>query len=379
MVRTGNSGGVGAYGTQAGGFNAPKPVGFGQTAGAAFILNQTMANADLGWEKSYTTNVGLDLTFLKGKIDLTLDWYNAQTKDLLYLRDMPASLGGSWGSPFKMWQNVGETNNRGFEIAVQSKNFQRDSFTWTTAFTFARNKEQIVSLPGGKDLISSKLFLNNPVATFYDYKYLGIWQENELEEAAKYNSKPGDIKLATDGTFSEDGTHAYGINDKMVLGSAVPDWTGGIQNNFTYRRFDASIFLTARWGQMISSNLITRYDPTTGEKNSPDDVDYWTPENTGGYLPRPGLHSSTSGYIGFDALRYVDGSYFKIRNITLGYTLAESILGKIGVQKLRFYVTANNPVIFTKSKHLKYQDPEANGRDNFPLTKQFVAGLNMSF
>lgn len=376
---TGNSGGVGAYGTQAGGFNAPKPVGFGQTAGAAFILNQTMANADLGWEKSYTTNLGLDATFLNGRIDLTFDWYDAQTKDLLYLRDMPASLGGSWGAPFKMWQNVGETNNRGFEVTLQTKNIERDNFTWSTAFTFARNRERIVSLPGNKDLISTNLFLNHPVETFYDYQYLGIWQESEAEEASKYNSVPGDIKLATDGSVDENGRHAYGINDKRVLGSAVPDWTGGIQNNFTYRNFDASIFLTARWGQMISSNLITRYDPTTGVGNSPDDVDYWTPENPKGYLPRPGLHSSTSGYIGFGALKYVDGSYFKIRNITLGYTLPDNVIGRIGMRKLRFYVTANNPFIFTRSRHLKYQDPEANGRDNFPLTKQFVAGVNMSF
>ncbi len=376
---TGNSGGVGAYGTQAGGFNAPKPVGFGQTPGAAFILNQTMANAELGWEKSYTTNIGVDATFWSGRIDLTLDWYDAQTKDLLYLRDMPASLGGSWGSPFKMWQNVGETSNRGIEIALQTKNFDRENFTWTTAFTFARNKERIVSLPGNKDLISTNLFLNHPIETFYDYKYLGIWQENQADEALKYNSVPGDIRLATDGSVDEEGKHAYGINDKMVLGSAVPDWTGGIQNNFTYKNFDASLFLTARWGQMISSNLITRYDPTTAEGNSPDDIDYWTPENPGGYLPRPGLHSSRSGYIGFDALKYVDGSYFKIRNITLGYSLPQQIIQRIGMQKLRVYLTANNPFIFTKSEHLKYQDPEANGRDNFPLTKQFVAGLSVIF
>jgi len=377
---TGNSGGVGAYGTQAGGYNAPKPVGFGDnTPGAAFILNQLLANNDLGWEKSYNTNIGLDAEFLKGIVNLTVDWYNTDTKDILYLRNMPGSLGGSWGSPFKIWQNIGEMNNKGLEILINTRNIERDNFSWGSTLTFATNKEKIVSLPGNKDLISDGLFMNQPIVTYFDYKYLGIWQENEAGEAAKYNSQPGDIKLATNGLFNSDGKHTYGANDKTVLGSAVPDWTAGLQNNFKYKNFDASILVTARWGQMLRNNMITRYDPTTGVGNSPDDIDYWTPENPGAYLPRPGIHSSAAGYLGFDALKYVDGSYLKIRNITVGYTLPKSILSKFSMQKLRFYATAGNPFIFTKSDQLKYQDPEANGTDNFPLTKQFVFGLNVTF
>ena len=377
---TGNSGGVGAYGTQAGGFNAPKPVGFGlNSPGPAFILNQELANTSLGWEKSYNTNIGLDASFFNGIVNLTVDWYNTDTKDLLYRRSMPASLGGSWGSPFKMWQNIGATNNKGLEIMLETRNVNRKEFSWNTVFTFARNKEKIVSLPGEQNLISDGLFMNQPINSFFDYKYLGIWQENEAAEATKYNSRPGDIKLATDGTFKTDGTHAYGANDKVLLGSAVPDWTGGIQNNFKYKGFDASVLFTARWGQMLASDLITRYDPRVGTGNSPDDIDYWTPENPGAYLPRPGIHSSTSGYIGFDALKYVDGSYVKVRNITLGYSLAQHLSKKIGMQKLRFYATAGNPFIFAKSSQLKYQDPERNGSDNFPLTKQFVFGLNVTF
>lgn len=377
---TGNSGGVGAYGTQAGGYNAPKPVGFGlTTAGPSFILNSELANSELGWEKSYNTNIGLDAEFLKGIINLTVDWYNTDTKDLLYKRSMPASLGGSWGSPFKMWQNIGETNNKGLEVMLNTHNLTSKNFSWSTVFTFAKNKEKIVSLPGEKNLISDGLFMNQPIKTFYDYKYEGIWQESEAAEAAKYNSKPGDIKLQTDGTFKEDGTHSYNANDKVILGSSVPDWTGGIQNNFTYKGFDASVFVTARWGQMLASNLITRYDPTVGIGNSPDDIDYWTPENTDAYLTRPGLHSSVGGYIGFDALKYVDGSFVKVRNITLGYTLQQALLRKLTMQKLRFYVTANNPFIFSKSSLLKSQDPERGGSDNFPITKQFVLGLNVTF
>lgn len=377
---TGNSGGVGAYSTQAGGYNAPKPVGFGEsTTGASFILNQALANSGLGWEKSYNTNIGLDAEFLKGRINLTTDWYNTDTKDLLYNRSMPASLGGSWGSPFKMWQNIGETNNKGIEVLLNTRNLVKKDFTWNTSLTFSTNKEKITSLPGGKDLIADGLFLKNPKNTFYNYKYLGIWQADEAEEAAKYNCVPGDIKIANTGVFDANGKHAYNATDKVILGSGVPKWSGGLQNSFTYRGFDASIFIVARWGQMIENNLITRYDPTTGVGNSPDDIDYWTPENTAAYLPRPGIHNNTAGYVTWDALKYVNGSYWKIRNITLGYSLPALLLKRVSVQRARFYLTANNPFIFTKNELLKNQDPERNGSDNFPLTKQFVLGVNVSF
>lgn len=371
--------GIPAYSVQGGGFNAPQAVGFGDNKAPSFIINQAMANTALGWEKSYTSNLGVDAEFLKGLISLSVDAYNTDTKDILLNRTIPASLGGSWGSPFKMWQNLGETNNKGLEILLNTRNVNRKDFTWSTAVTFTTTKEKITKLPGGKDLISEGFFLGKPVGSFYDYKYLGIWQESEAAEAALYNSKPGGLKLATDGTFKPDGTHTYGTNDRQVLGSRVPSWTGGVQNNFIYKNWDASIFVTARWGQMIASNLITRYNPLLNTGNSPDDLDYWTPENPGAYLPRPGLYSTTSGYIGFDALKYVDGSYFKIRNITLGYNLPQNVIKKIAMQRVRLYTTANNPFIFSKSKLLKYQDPEGNGSDNFPLTKQFVFGLNVTF
>jgi TonB-linked SusC/RagA family outer membrane protein len=376
---TGNSGGIGAYGIQSGGFNAPQAVGFGDNRAPSFIINTNMANASLGWEKSYTTNIGVDAELFRGLINLTVDAYNTDTKDILLHRTIPASLGGSWGSPFKMWQNLGETNNKGVEVLLTSRNINRNDFTWSTTVTFSATKEKVTKLPGDQDLISDRLFLGHPIRPFYDFKYLGIWQENELDEAAIYNSLPGGLKLATDGTFNADGKHAYNNNDRRILGSLVPSWSGGLQNNFTYKNWDASVFLTARWGQMIESNLITRYNPIFNAINSPDDLDYWTPENPGAYLPRPGLYPATSGYIGFNALKFVDGSYFKIRNITLGYSLPANLAKKVAMQRLRVYATANNPFIFTKSSLLKYQDPEGNGSDNFPLTKQFVVGLNVTF
>jgi len=217
---------------------------------------------------------------------------------------------------------------------------------------------------------------------------MGIWSEAEADEAKLYGCVPGDIKLATNPIITKDangndvsdnGVHKYSDKDKMYLGSKNPDWYLGFQNNFTYRNFDASIFMMARCGQMLQSDLITRYNPTTGLENSPSGISYWTPENQGAYLPRPGIHSSTSQYSGWGALALRDGSFIKIKNITLGYTLPKSLLKSAHMEKLRVYATAYNPFIFAFDKQMKGQDPEREGADNFPLTKEFVFGVNVTF
>ena len=245
--------------------------------------------------------------------------------------------------------------------------------------TFALNREKITSLPGGKDLIVDGLFLNQPIKSFYNYKYLGIWQESERDEAAKYNCVPGDIKLQTDGSFDASGKHAYSATtDRFVLGSAVPDWIAGLQNSFQFYGFDLNFFIMARWGQMIQNDLITRYNPLLNTANSPSGVDYWTPENPTP-ITKAWYHSSTSGYIGFGSLRFVDGSFVKIKNATLGYTLPSKWMNKAKIEKLRFYATAHNPFIYVHSPYMKDQDPERGGSDNFPLTRQFVFGMNLTF
>jgi len=152
-----------------------------------------------------------------------------------------------------------------------------------------------------------------------------------------------------------------------------------LQNNFTYRNFDLSIFFQIRYGLMQNNALITRFNPILNTNSSPSGANYWTPENTDGYYPRPGIHSSTTQYLGWSSLGIVDGSYLKIRNLTLGYTLPEKVLQAMKIQKIRFYATAYNPMVFAFSKMLEGQDPERNGSDNFPFSREFVFGLNVTF
>ena len=385
---TGNSGGMGAYSSNTAVYTFLNPVVFGSKAAPVVQFSAPYGNPSIGWEKSYNTNIGVDASFLNGRINLAVDLSNTNTKGLLFKRTLPITAGVTmWGSPINTWQNIGETNNKNLEVMLNTQNIVTKDFTWSTVTTLTFNKEKIVKLPDG-DIIAESLFKGKPIRAFYNYKYLGIWSEAETDEAKLYGCVPGDIKLATNPIITKDaegndvsdnGVHKYSEKDKMYLGSKNPDWYLGFQNNFTYRNFDASIFVMARCGQMLQSDLITRYNPTTSLENSPSGISYWTPENQGAYLPRPGIHSSTSQYYGWGSLALRDGSFIKIKNITLGYTLPKSLLKSAHMEKLRVYATAYNPFIFAFDKQMKGQDPEREGSDNFPLTKEFVFGVNVTF
>jgi hypothetical protein len=164
----------------------------------------------------------------------------------------------------------------------------------------------------------------------------------------------------------------------MYLGAAVPRWILGFQNNFSYRGLDLGIFVFARWGQMLNAQFLGRYNPS-GEGSGPAMINYWTPENPTNDFPRPLKGASISKYAGFQALNFVDGSYLKIKNITLGYTLPARIAERLTIQRLRVYATGAN--IFTKARsHLvKYYDPERGGEESTPLNRQFVFGVNVDF
>ncbi|WP_107830636.1 TonB-dependent receptor [Mucilaginibacter yixingensis] len=373
---TGNSGGIGAYSsqTQAITYQAISLNG-------ALVPNLQyvgyFSNPNISWEKSYNLNLGADMSFLKNRIDLSVDYYNTETKGLLFKRTLPVTAAiTAWASPMQTWQNIGETNNKGIEIALTTRNFANRKFTWTTNFAFTKNNEKIVYLPDG-DLVSEKLFQGHPVSSFYDYKYLGIWSTADATEAAKYGAQPGYVKVATNPKIingvSDDGVHPYTSTDMQILGSAVPKWLLGINNTFTYQNFDFNVFTMIRWGSMIQSKLIGWYD--TGDNGQPKGIDYWTPENQGAYFPRPGIASTT----GIASLQYLDGSYLKIKTITLGYKLPQSLLNKLTMKQMRIYATAYNPLVFTKEKALRGTDPETNGSDIFPLYASFVVGLNVTF
>lgn len=399
-------------------------LGSGQVQ--SYILSQHVANTDLTWEKSYNWNIGLDYAFLNDRIDGSIEYYTTDSKGVLYDRPLPTAFGGYNGkTPYSKTSNIARIKNKGVEITINSRNIQERNFQWNSTFTFAKNVEKLKEINMGNnvtvdELIALNLFIDHPVNTFYGYKKLGIWQLGDEDKAACFGSEPGDIRLDVpglvyDGSYqyetsavdangnivttqhtgayykpSEDTSDANGntvhkyytknspysvsTTDKQILGSKTPDWTLGFQNTFTFYNFDLSIMMNMRWGQMVNGELLSYVSNT----NQPTCYDYWTESNPTNAYPRPYLgHSMTTAQK--ESLGYVDGSYFKIKNITLGYSLPNNILKKLNMTRLRVYATITNPLIICKSDMLKGMDPESNASDKFPLYKTLVFGVNVSF
>jgi TonB-linked SusC/RagA family outer membrane protein len=368
-----------------------------------YRFTQEYANKSLGWEKSYNTNIGLDATFLNGRINLTADLYRTITKGVIWSRQLPVTNGGytSDNQFYTMNQNLCRTKNNGIELALNTNNIDTHNFKWISDVTFTANKEKITSLMDGvSNNITNgdySLSIGYPVNSYYHYKLDGIWQKGEEADAAVFGCKPGDIKIdvpgmkkESDGKFykldskgnkvyyTADNKYAYSGNDYQVLGHNSPDWTMGFQNSFKYKNFDLTIFMYWRWGQMIKYDMMTSYDPT-GVNNFPSNFKYWTEDNPSNVFPAINAGRSLTQYTGYAALAYQDASYFKVKNITLGYNFKKNVLNALGMTRLRIYATITNPIIYTKNSLLKDYDPEMNGSFNYPLTRQFVFGVNLSF
>lgn len=350
--------------------------GFQDTPASYSGYGLTLGNDELGWEKTYMTDLGLDVGLFKERLSLTFDWYNAITKDVIYQKSLPYELGGSGSKSFSMWSNVGETRNTGVEIGITSRNFVGPKFTWTTTLQFAANKERVEKTTSDGPLQFGSYYLieGQPIHTYYGYQYAGIWGTAQAEEAAKYSQKPGQVHIT-----DKDGNGKYNTDDYFVLGSSTPKWSGSLFNSFTYKGFDLSVLLIMRWDWTINYG-ITGWYRTDGQSPSPVICDYWTEENQGARYPAPNSTMTQGKDPNQDWCNYFDGSYLKVKNITLGYTLPKNITKKVGIQKARVYFTADNPFIFTKCKYLKDYDPEKGGDDDdTPLSKQFVFGVNVSF
>lgn len=377
---TGNSGGVDAYGTTT---QAYVYTGNGLTLnGQNSSFTQytgTYGSKDLGWEKSYNWNVGLDYGILNNRVDGSIEWFKTTTKGLLFKRTLSITSGlTGWGSPLSIWQNIAETSNQGVEVTINSHNIKTKDFSWNTTLSVTWSKEKIEKLPDG-DLISENLFVGHSIKSIYGYKYTGIWGTNTPQDILDaYGVKPGFIQIETLEKDGDGGVHKYSTNDRQVLGHTNPDWIVGLNNTFTYKNFDLSVFAMARYGQTINSDLLGYY---TAEQsvttNQLAGALYWTENNQGAYYPAPGTGSEQSTVI--SALRVRDGSFIKVKNITLGYTFPVNISRKALMEKCRIYATAYNPFIYVKDKQLKGTDPETNGSDAFPTFRQFVFGVNLTF
>lgn len=354
---------VKAYSTQSGLILIP--FSWNDQSAVSYGLDPQTGNPDLKWELTATSNIGLDFGILQNRITGSVDFYDSRTRDLLLPRVLPPTSGYQ-----RVVQNVGKTRNRGIEIALRTINIKSNNFSWASNITYTRNKERIVELVGKQNDIANGWIIGSPTKVFYDYVKQGIWQTVDSSQAKVYGRIPGDIRLKD----LNDDKQITANNDRQVIGAAVPDYSVGFSNDFTWKNFDLNLYVFARMGQTINSDYAAKYE-INGIENGAN-VNYWTPENPSNDYPRPTSKTSRTQMYGGTTLGYKDGSFVKIRNITLGYTLPKTLTQKFGVGSLRWYVSARN--YFTFSKIDDY-DPEGEGSLDRPLNKLIVTGLNLEF
>ncbi|MCM1355749.1 MAG: TonB-dependent receptor [Staphylococcus sp.] len=380
-------------------------MGLGDVITNTAYFPEILTNAALTWERSKSWNIGLDLGLFNNRVDLAAEYYITNTDDVIWKQQIPITNGGFDATkPFSINRNIATTRNQGFELSLTTHNIETRDFSWSSTLTFSTNKEKVTSLgTGAAEYVTNgdyTLHIGDPIKSYRQLKFAGIWQKGQEADAAAFGARPGDIRVdvpnmhkVSDGVWektfhNQDGTVTtqtynaetpYAINDddRVIIGHQTPDWQLGFQNTFNWKWFDLSIYMMWRDGQMFRYAPVGWYSGHGGA--FPEHFNYWTTENPSNEFPALDSSREWQKAPGAESLYWVDGSFFKIKNITLGYTLPEVACRKIHIDRLRVYGTITNPLVHANSDILKGYDPEMGGQFNFPLTKQLVFGLNVTF
>jgi TonB-linked SusC/RagA family outer membrane protein len=334
------------------------------------IAPLSVANENLKWEETSQLDFGADIGLFKSRINLTFDYYNKQTKNLLFPLPLPSYSGYS-----SQIANVGRIENKGFEFTINTRNLV-GKFKWDTDFNISANKNKIIELPKHEDIYYSSapghivtlaagvtqiLSEGEPVGAFFGFEEDGLIQSKE--DILPGNSDIiGGIKIkdinGLDATRNLTGLPDGKItnDDRKILGSPQPDFIWSLNNTFSYQGFDLNIYIQASQGNEILNYTLMELNTMNGKNNATTDyLRAWTATNTDTDIPvvnakRP--YQVTSRWV-------EDGSYIRVKNISLGYNFSPSLLQKAKIQTLRLYVSAQNMFTFTKYKGI---DPEVNYR-----------------
>ncbi|MDX9847929.1 MAG: TonB-dependent receptor [Tenuifilaceae bacterium] len=390
------------------------PVGFGTVGSASSNFINGIANPDLGWEKVITTNAGLDLGFLKNRLEASVDVYKKVTTDMLLFTTGPTFLGigSNWDDLKAPIGNVGQMTNTGFDVSLTSHNFVQKDFSWTTSLIVSRYKNVLDRLLNETSSIDGRVYYSGytvthtapgqSVGSFYGLVYDGIYRTQEdLDNALPqfgYGVDPdhtwfGDVRYKdingydANGDLTGEPDGKIDAADLTYIGSPIPDFTFGFTNNLSYKNFDFSIFLQGSYGADIFNFLKWQLEKMDNAyyNQLATVADRYSDTNTEGSLPRFTNTNTNNTYI---SSRYVeDGSYLRIQNISLGYRLPASLIRKVGLANLRVYMSMQN--VYTFTKYSGY-DPEIGSHDNtitlmnvdlghYPNPRIFTFGINCEF
>lgn len=355
----------------------------GTNLNTGVALSTQAPNPNLKWETTRSFNIGVELSMFNNGLNLTADYYNKTTSDLLLERALPQASGFQ-----TQLTNAGKVENKGIEIALSLTPIRNEAFKWNSDIIFTKNTNQVLALndgetelrlggaglPGHSDAVW--LEVGQPIGLIRGLEFDGLFGTDESILAATYGVTPGSEKYIdrnNDGIFS--------IADATNIGSALPDFTYSWNNTFTYKGISLNVFLVGVQGNdiyNIGSSLIEG-----GDGLSTANLNVWTPDNQNTTIP---AHDALGGFR--NSSRWIeDGSYIRIKNITLGYTLRNKLVESLGISSFRVYATGTNLFTFTNYSGF---DPESNnseGSDTFagidlvsyPSQKQYTLGIDIKF
>lgn len=365
--QVGNAG-VNPYSTQANLIN----TGYDFDGTPAFgFAPQNLANKNLRWERSTEFNLGIDFGFFKNRISGTLELYNRKTEDLILNQRIPTVSGFT-----QVIANVGAIENKGIELTLNTANIVTTDFSWNTTFAFTQNKNKLLELYGDGQLVDkgNNLFVGFPIRANFDYQFNGIWQTSEKDQAAVYKQVPGSVKVVDqngDGIISS----TNNIDDRVYLGTQLPNWILGVTNRFKYKNLDFSFFTYYRNGTQYRNNTLagtfgeigsTRYNKLAG-------LDYWRSDN-----PSNTFFGVVAANPYRNAIFYQNASFLRISDITLGYNFSPKVLSALKMSSARIYGQVSNPFVFSDFTGF---DPEFNSaifQDDVP-SMIYTFGVSISF
>ena len=345
-----------------------------------------IANKDLTWETTAQFDIGADFDLLGGRINLSGDYYNKQTSDLLFT--VPIT---SFSGYTSRTENFGKIENKGFEVSVTSRNLV-GTFKWSSNFNITFNQNKVLALPGGLDREfsgapgvlrpgnTSILRVGEPVGSFYGFIYEGVYQAGDnFLPGGGFEQVPGGERFR-----DLDGDGVLTINDRTIIGNPNPKYTWGLSNDFSYRGFDLNLFFQASIGGDIYNFTAMELGQLNGITNaSIDALNRWTPTNTDTNIPK-----ATTDRTNHSSTRFIeDGSYVRLKNLSLGYNFPTELLSTMKISNARLYLSAQNILTFTQYTGV---DPEVAYKgagnvnlggdyDSYPNVKSFTVGLNLTF
>ena len=346
----------------------------GNSSTLTTLYISTMENRDLKWEQTEAINLGIDFNLFDNTISGSIEGYTMKTTDVLVTRELPTITGYS-----SVYANLGEVDNKGIEITINTENVKRPDFEWRTNFIFSLNRNKIISITGEKsevydddgnvigmeepDDIDNNWFIGQSKDVIWDYNILGTWKTGEEEEAAKYSQAPGDFILED---VNNDGLMTNA--DKKFLGYTAPRYRWTMTNTFSFlKNWEAAATIYSVWGQMAEFDLAKHDDHVESRRNSWD-IPYWTAENQLNKFAR--LRSAPANGVDYSA--WFNKSYIRFENIAIAYTIPDKLISRTFVEDLKFSFNVRNVAVW--SPEWKFSDPE----DDTRAPRIFSFGINMT-